>query len=103
MAATASALPDSLAAEPGAEQSCWIQIQNAGGVVDEFVFEVLGDAAGWIELDPPALSLLPGTEGELKLTFRPPRLSTTPSGAIPYGIRISSKENPDDTVVEEGT
>jgi len=103
MAPTASALPDSLAADPGAEQSCWIQIRNGGDVVDEFVFEVLGDAAGWTELEPSTLSLLPGTEGELKLTFRPPRLSTTPSGPIPYGLRISSKENPDDTLVEEGT
>src|SRR5436190_10625640 len=102
MAASASALPVSLVAEPGAEQSCWIQIQNIGERVDEFVFEVLGDAAQWAELEPPSLSLFPGTEGELKLTFRPPRLATTRSGIIPFGLKISSKERPDDAVVEEG-
>jgi hypothetical protein len=102
MAASASALPRSLKTEPGAEESCWVQIQNTGEVVDEFVFEVLGDSAPWAEVDPPKLSLYPGTEGELKLTFRPPRVATTPSGVIPFGLKISSKENPEDAVVEEG-
>ena len=63
---------------------------------------MLGDAAGWAELDPPTLPLFPGAEGELKLTFRPPRNATTPSGLIPFGLKISSKERPDDAVVEEG-
>jgi hypothetical protein len=100
--ASASALPVSLAVEPGAEQSCWVQIRNTGEIVDEFVFEVLGEAARWAELDPPALSLFPGAEGELKLTFRAPRVPTTPAGAMPFGLKVTSKQNPSDAVVEEG-
>jgi len=102
MSVSASVLPSSLAVEPGGEQSCWIQIRNTGEIVDEFVFEVLGDARDWVELDPPKLSLFPAAEGELKLTFRPPRRSTIPAGLVPFGLKVTSKQNPDDTFVEEG-
>jgi hypothetical protein len=102
MSVSASVLPSSLAVEPGGEQSCWIQIRNTGEIVDEFVFEVLGDARDWAELDPPKLSLFPAAEGELKLTFRPPRRSTTPAGLVPFGLKVTSKQNPADTLVEEG-
>jgi hypothetical protein len=102
MGASASALPVSLAVEPGAEQSCWIQIRNTGKIVDEFVFEILGEAARWAELDPPAISLFPGAEGELKVTFRAPRVPTTPAGMLPFGLKVTSKQNPADSVVEEG-
>jgi hypothetical protein len=102
MGASASALPVSLAVDPGSEQSCWIQIRNNGEVVDEFTFEVLGEAARWADLDPPALSLFPGAEGELKLSFHPPRVPTTPVGMLPFGLKVTSKERPADAIVEEG-
>lgn len=102
MSVSASVLPSSLAVEPGGEQSCWIQIRNTGQIVDEFVFEVLGDARDWVELDPPKLSLFPAAEGELKLTFRPPRNSSTSAGLVPFGLKVTSKQDPEDTFVEEG-
>jgi hypothetical protein len=103
MSVSASVLPSSLAVEPGGEQSCFVQVRNTGQIVDEFVFEVLGDAREWVELDPPKLSLFPAAEGELKLTFRPPRSSSTHAGLVPFGLKITSKQDPEDTFVEEGT
>ena len=102
MSVSTSVLPPSLAVEPGGEQSCWIQIRNTGEIVDEFVFEVLGDARDWVELEPAKLSLFPAAEGELKLTFRPPRRSSTHAGLVPFGLKITSKQNPEDTLVREG-
>jgi hypothetical protein len=102
MSASASLPTEPLAVDPGGEQSCWIKIRNTGEIVDEFVFEVLGAAAEWTELDAPSLSLFPGEEKELKVTFRPPRRSTTPAGTVPFGLKVASRKDPDDAVVEEG-
>jgi hypothetical protein len=102
MSVSASVLPSSLAVQPGGEQSCWIQIRNTGAIVDEFVFEILGEARDWVELEPAKLSLFPDAEGELKLTFRPPRRSSIPAGLVPFGLKITSRQNPADTFIEEG-
>jgi hypothetical protein len=102
MGASATALPPSLAVEPGGEQSCWVQIVNTSEIVDKYTFEVLGDAAPWAELDPPTMSLFPGAEAELKLTFHPPRQPTTSAGIVPLALKITSEHDPTDTVVEEG-
>ena len=38
-----------------------------------------------------------------KVIFRPPRHATTKAGAITYGVRASSREDPAGSYVEEGT
>jgi hypothetical protein len=103
MAASATVQPGPISVVPGEAQSVWVQVRNRGETVDDYVFQVLGEPAKWVEVDPESLPLFPGAEGELKLTFRPPRLATTAAGVIPFGIRISSKENPDDSIVEESS
>jgi hypothetical protein len=103
MGASATIQPGPLTVEPGREQSIWIQVRNRGETVDNYVFEILGEPAKWVSVEPEALPLFPGAEGELKLTFRPPRLPSTAAGIVPFGIKISSKENPDDSTVEESS
>jgi hypothetical protein len=103
MGATTSVLPDSLAVEPGHETSCSVTIRNNGDVVDEFDLEVLGDAGRWAELEPAKLSLYPGAEHEVKLTFRPPRAPSTTAGLMPFGLRVRSQEDPDSSFVAEGS
>src|SRR5215204_6132614 len=102
MGASASVHPDPVAVEPGGEESIWIKIRNTGEIVDDFVFEILGEPAEWAELEPQSLPLFPGAEGELRLTFRPPRHPITRAGSLPFGVKISSKENSADAIVEEG-
>src|SRR5262245_1913083 len=102
MSASATVPASPLVAQPGGEVSVFVQIRNTGDIVDQYRFEVLGDAAQWAELEPGELSLFPDAEGEIKLTFRPPRDATTVAGAIPFGLKVISKENPEDSSVAEG-
>jgi hypothetical protein len=92
-----------VAVDPGGEASLDIRVRNTGSVVDEFSFDVLGDAAAWTTVEPATLSLFPGAEGAARVAFRPPRASTTPAGQLPFGVRVRSREDPTGSAVEEGT
>lgn len=102
VSATTALASDSLAVFPGSEVSCELRIRNRGTVVDEFTFEVLGDAAPWTVVEPAALPLLPGDEGLVQVRFQPPRTPDIAAGRIPFGVKVLSREEPDNSVVEEG-
>jgi hypothetical protein len=88
---------------PGEETTCSIQVRNTGSVVDEFSFEVLGSAAAWSSVEPARLTLYPGTEESVTVRFAPPRFGEAPSaGPVPFAVRVSSREDPGSTRVEEG-
>ena len=95
MGASASPLPAALDVVPGEQASCEIRIRNDGQVVDEFTFEVLGDAAPWAQVVPASLQLLPATLGAVKLQVSPPRRPSTKDGAVALGLKIVSKEDPE--------
>lgn len=101
MGASASPLPATLPVAPGDEAACEIKVRNTGTVVDEFTFEILGAAAAWTAVDPPTLHLFPAAEGSVRLHVRPPRQCTTSAGPLPWGLRVSSKEDPEHSVVEQ--
>ncbi|MGH9283021.1 MAG: hypothetical protein ACRD0S_08790, partial [Acidimicrobiales bacterium] len=103
MGATASLSSSALQVEPGGTVVVEVRLRNTGTVVDQFSFEVLGVAAGWAAAVPPTLSLFPGAEGVTQVRFTVPRSAEARSGAIPFAVRISSKEDPGGGVVEEGT
>ncbi|HEU5003807.1 MAG TPA: hypothetical protein VFW71_13685 [Actinomycetota bacterium] len=103
MGAAASLSPSTVAVEPGAEAGAEIKIRNTGHVVDEFTLDVVGEPAAWSSVEPPSLSLLPGTEGTARVSFRPPRASEVRAGTFPFGVRVRSKEDPEGSVTEEGT
>ena len=63
MGATAILDSPRLTADPGGEVTCLVKVGNSGRVVDEFTISVVGSAAGYTVIEPPTLSLLPGTEG----------------------------------------
>jgi hypothetical protein len=87
---------------PGDEASCEIRIRNAGQVVDQFSLEVLGDASGWALVEPPTVSLFPGAESVARIRFKPPRVSSVRSRAIPFAVRVRSREDSRASMVEEG-
>jgi hypothetical protein len=103
VASIATITPASLAVEPGGQATCEVRVRNTGTVVDEFRFEILGDAAGWTTVTPPSLSLFPNAEGTVTLTFRPPRDAGVAAGPMPVGVRVTSKEDPEHPSVEELT
>ncbi|MHB8893341.1 MAG: COG1470 family protein, partial [Candidatus Limnocylindrales bacterium] len=103
MGASVTLVTPAVAVEPGQSVSVEVRIRNTGTVVDEFVLDVLGDAAGWAAVEPGSVSLFPGAEGTAKAVFSPPRASGTPAGHVPFGLRARSREDPAGSAVEEGS
>jgi len=102
MTAIATMPSAALPVEPGGEACYELTVRNTGTVVDAFTVEPLGEAAPWTVADPVELPLFPGAEGVVTLRFRPPRTSATRAGLVPWAVRITSRENPAWTWVEEG-
>src|SRR6266498_2584641 len=91
-----------LTVDPGGEAILEVLVRNNGRIVDEYTLEMLGEAAAWAVVDPPTISLFPGTDGTVRVTIHPPRASTTGARAVPFGVRIWSSEDHDSSVTEEG-
>ncbi|MEU4569431.1 hypothetical protein [Micromonospora sp. NPDC023956] len=91
-----------LTVAPGDEVVCTVRVRNTASVVDQFTLDLVGDAEPWAEVEPRTMNLLPGTEEEARVTFRPPRSATVPAGDVDFGVRVRGRENPDGSVVEEG-
>ena len=87
---------------PGESDSTQITVTNTGQVVDQFLFEPLGDAAAWFSVEPPSLSLFPGASGTARLTVTPPRSHLTLARDVPFAVRVVSHEDPAGSAVEEG-
>ena len=102
MGALVSLASNALEAVPGSVASCTVTVKNIGTVVDQFTIDVLGDPGAFASAEPPTLSLFPGAEGTAVVSFAPPRASSTISGALPFGIRARSHEDPAGSAVEEG-
>ncbi|HEU5352995.1 MAG TPA: hypothetical protein VFU65_00950 [Actinocrinis sp.] len=102
MGAEASLTPTAQPVNPGEEAEVELVVTNAGGVVDSFTLEVLGDPAAWAHIEPSGLSLFPGQSETAKLRFRPPVDPTLTPGPRPYAVRITSNEDPLHPRVEEG-
>ena len=102
MGAEASLTPTAQPVNPGEEAEVELVVTNAGGVVDSFTLEVLGDPAAWALVEPSGLSLFPGQSETAKLRFRPPVDPGLTPGPRPYAVRITSNEDPQHPRVEEG-
>ena len=87
---------------PGSQASVQLRVRNTGSVVDQFTFQVLGEAQAWSSVMPASLSLFPGAEDAVAITFAPPRSAQVPAGQLPFGVHVISKEDPQGSVVEEG-
>jgi hypothetical protein len=102
MTARATLETPDLEAAPGTEAMCDLRIRNVGDLVEAYRIEVVGDLAPWSRIEPDLLSLYPGSEGTVRLTFAPPRSATVPAGPFPYGVRVTPTERPEQAVVPEG-
>ncbi|HXM56261.1 MAG TPA: hypothetical protein VOB72_12790 [Candidatus Dormibacteraeota bacterium] len=89
--------------DPGGEAVLHVRVRNQATVVDELRLQVLGPAAEWATLEPTALSLFPGAEGQATVRIRPPRTWSTTAGPVPVGVRAASTVDPGRVAVEECT
>jgi uncharacterized membrane protein len=80
--------------EPGGEAACSIRVRNLGTIVDRYVLDVSGTAAGWSTVDPVEIPLYPGTEATATLRLRPPRAPWVSAGFTPVRVRATSKSEP---------
>jgi hypothetical protein len=103
MPAVVNLQAENLAVQPGQTVTCELSLANTGTIVEQFTIMILGDVADWTESDPPVVSLFPGAQQTVTLRFAPPRLHTTPSGEIPFGVKVIPSNEPDESVTEEGT
>lgn len=88
---------------PGGEASCELHIQNRGDIVEGYRIEVLGEAARWATVEPPTLSVYPGTQAAARVVFRIPRGYDVAAADIPFGVRVLPVEHPEHAVVPEAT
>lgn len=102
MAVTTSLDTTELTVHPGEQVECPVRIRNTGSVVDRYTVDVVGDARQWAVVEPATINLMPGDTATAVVWFRPPRSSAAPAGRIPFGLRVTSIEEPDGRVVEEG-
>jgi hypothetical protein len=87
---------------PGGAARCHVLIRNNSPVVDQFVFTVRGDVAGWTTLKPERANLMPQQEVTVELTFLPPKSSEVLAGEHPFALQVASREDPAGSVVQEG-
>src|SRR5437868_11279706 len=103
MPATVDLLTQDHAVAPGNSVTTTIRLTNTGRIVDELTLEILGDAAPYATVEPAVVPLFPGARADATVTFRPPRATLPLAGAVPYAIRVRSREDRTFSVVVEGT
>ena len=81
--------PEDQTVDPGREAVFTVHILNQSGIVDRVAIDVLGLAAGWAVIDPPAVALFPGTDATAVLKVTPPH--GTPLGPVPLGVRATAE------------
>jgi len=102
MAATATLASKAVVVTPGGEAVTEVRIRNSGTVVDQFTLEVLGDASAWAIVEPALVPLFPGAEAVARVKFKPPKSSSVLAKAIPFAVRVKSREDARASLVEEG-
>ena len=102
MAATATLASKAVTVTPGGEAVTEVRVRNSGTVVDQFTIEVLGDASAWAIVEPAVVPLFPGAEAVARIKFKPPKSSSVLARAIPFAVRVKSREDARASLVEEG-
>jgi len=102
MAATATLASKAVTVTPGGEAVSEVRVRNSGTVVDQFTLEVLGDASAWAIVEPAIIPLFPGAEAVARIRFKPPKSSSVPARAVPFAVRVKSREDARASLVEEG-
>src|SRR5688572_22825416 len=103
MPAVVTLMTPVVTADPGGEAVAELRIRNTGTIVDQFACNLVGEASAWARCDPAVLSLFPGAEDTVYVRFSPPRAATVAAGLIPFGVRITAKEDTEFSQVEEGS
>ncbi|GAA3653547.1 hydrolytic protein [Streptomyces chitinivorans] len=88
---------------PGDTATTSVTVRNDGDIVEAYDLEVVGDCAAWTTVDPPRISLYPGTSQTVTIRLEPPRSPEVRAGETPLGVRILPAEHPESVRVVETT
>jgi len=86
---------------PGSEEVLEAHIRNLGAVTDTFSVTPSGPGQGWTVVDPPLVTLFPGAEQTLRVSFRPPRSSAITAGEMTMTLRVVPQGDPDDVTTAD--
>jgi Domain of unknown function (DUF4234) len=89
-----------LSVTAGSEVQGEVQIENPGGVGDDYVVEVGGEARPWASVEPWTVSVPAGETGAARVIFRP--VDTSPGGSVPFEVKVTAKTLPAAPVVVAG-
>jgi type II secretory pathway component PulM len=79
-----------------------LSLSNTGTIVEQFAIQFLGEGALWIRSDPERVSMFPGAQQTVTLHFSPPRDHTVAAGSVPFAVKVTPQNEPDESVTEEG-
>ncbi|TQK44169.1 hypothetical protein FBY35_5657 [Streptomyces sp. SLBN-118] len=102
MTASASLDMTDISIEPGSEVTVLLQVRNTSDIVEAYSFDVLGEAADWMDVEPASVSLYPGNSTTATVKLHPPRSWDVPAGEVPFGVRVQPAEFPQNAVIPEG-
>lgn len=88
---------------PGSTATTSLTVRNDSDIVEAYSLEVVGDCAPWATVEPPRVSLYPGTSETVTIRLEPPRSPETKPGEIPLGVRVLPTEHPESVRVPETT
>jgi hypothetical protein len=88
--------------DPGSRATVSVRILNPSTIVEGYTVEVLGEAADWALVLPSEVSVFPGDEAVVEVAFDPPASAKVAAGSVPFGVRVRSRVDADDSTVVEG-
>ncbi|MFF1923876.1 hydrolytic protein [Streptomyces sp. NPDC058221] len=88
---------------PGSTATTTLTVRNDSDIVEAYSLEVVGDCAPWATVEPPRVSLYPGTSETVTIRLEPPRSPETRPGDTPLGVRVLPAEHPESVRVPETT
>ncbi|MER7079906.1 hypothetical protein SAMN02982929_01821 [Saccharopolyspora kobensis] len=88
---------------PGGEATTTLSVRNNTDIVEAYEFEVVGECADWVTVEPARLPLYPGAQGAVTLVLRPPLSASVRAGEVPLAVRVVPVEQPGMVVVPETT
>lgn len=88
---------------PGGTATTGLTVRNDGDIVEAYALEVVGECASWATVEPPRVSLYPGTSETVTILLEPPRSAGVRAGEVPLGVRVLPAEHPESVRVLETT
>lgn len=86
---------------PGGTATTTVTVRNDSDIVEAYSLETVGDCAPWTTVQPPRVSLYPGTSETVTVLLQPPRSPEIRAGDMPLGVRVLPAEHPESVRVLE--